>query len=357
MKLLEEVKTWAQELKDTKFLQCVAASLEVCPREWQQNQRIKLHVHLFFQGKSTICIYDDERSSSWFFKGSRPTFLNSGSLNDLYDVNRGNPSASKAVKQMRCRKQAPKAAMYYLCCPKKGSVGHWTSHQPWEDFVVPPSLITQLVALKKMTFEAARREFYNTATDVKKYLDNLKTMEKEESEKKLVALKAKAKEALFAGRKRRKRIVDVERWLAEGKKLKDRYSFLVLDGPSKMGKTAFCEALVGPDALFQVNCERAIEPDLREKHPVHHTGILFDEGTPQMVMNCKRLFQAAPSAYTLGQSASNCNAYQVWVHQNRMMITSNKWKEDLKKLAQEDQDWIQENSVYVAVTEKLYVED
>lgn len=36
-----------------------------------------------------------------------------------------------------------------------------------------------------------------------------------------------------------------------------------------------------PGALFYTNCDKASEPDLRNKHPVKHKGALFDEAAPQ----------------------------------------------------------------------------
>lgn len=76
------------------------------------------------------------------------------------------------------------------------------------------------------------------------------------------------------------RIEEVEKWLDSFRGESFRRELLVLDGPSQLGKTVFCEALV-PGAPFHTNCDKANKPDLRNKRPVKHKGALFDEAAPQ----------------------------------------------------------------------------
>ncbi len=65
-----------------------------------------------------------------------------------------------------------------------------------------------------------------------------------------------------------------------------------------------------------------------------------------MVMKQKVLFQGPPLWLKLGQSATNCHAYDTFTSGVKMIICSNTWSEELKELSEEDQDWLVENSFY-----------
>jgi hypothetical protein len=54
-----------------------------------------------------------------------------------------------------------------------------------------------------------------------------------------------------------------EVWLREQAIVRDRQRFLVLDGPSRTGKTQFAVQLRGPEHTLEVNCAACLrEPDL-----------------------------------------------------------------------------------------------
>ena len=85
-----------------------------------------------------------------------------------------------------------------------------------------------------------------------------------------------------------------------------------------------------------------------------HTVILFDEARATMVIRCKKLFQASSDLVQLATSATNMMSYVVWVHAVRMVIASNRWKQDLEALDQQDRAWIEANSIYVFVDTPLF---
>ena len=57
--------------------------------------------------------------------------------------------------------------------------------------------------------------------------------------------------------------------------------------------------------------------------------------------------QGPPCPVKLGQSSTNCHAYDVFVSGVMMIICSNTWAADVDNMRKEgDRDWIFENQVY-----------
>ena len=127
-----------------------------------------------------------------------------------------------------------------------------------------------------------------------------------------------------------------------------RYKFFVMEGRSRTGKSSWAFWLKNdPDKVFYVNCANCMEPDLRKFNWLKHKIILLDEASPQMVINQKLLMQCPPCLVKLGQSSTNCHAYDVFVSGIMMIICSNTWASDVENLRKKgDRDWIMENQVY-----------
>ena len=101
-----------------------------------------------------------------------------------------------------------------------------------------------------------------------------------------------------------------------------------------------------PTNVFYVNCAHCPEPDLRDFDPLVHKVILMDEASPVMVINQKLLMQCPPQYVKLGQSGTNCHAYDVLVTGVMMFICSNSWTSDVAKMGKiEDQQWLDDNSI------------
>ena len=149
----------------------------------------------------------------------------------------------------------------------------------------------------------------------------------------------------------------MQRWKAQYKKELFRYLFLVLEGPSRLGKTQFALSLVRePAAMHQVNCAAAQEPDLRKFMYGEHEGILFDEIEPAAVSRQRLLFQAGASAVQLGCSNTNIFSYTVFVHRTKLICCSNGWSAGLMKLSDDDRAWVEANAVHVKVDKALWKE-
>ena len=161
---------------------------------------------------------------------------------------------------------------------------------------------------------------------------------------------------LEAVKKPFKQIPLVQMWAAQYEVLRWRYKFLILEGPSCYGKTQLAKSLCrSPISFLEVDCSSCVEPLLKEYEPLVHEVILFDEANPEMVVRCKKLFQAGASWVTLGASNTNCHAYRCWLHRVRMVICSNTWSGLLDGMSPEDQEWLTSNSMHHQVTEQLWI--
>jgi hypothetical protein len=130
-----------------------------------------------------------------------------------------------------------------------------------------------------------------------------------------------------------------------------------LEGPSCVGKTQFSSSLSPSNKFLKVDCSGCVEPDLRRYDALLHDVILFDEATCELVLRCKKLFQASLSTVILASSGTNCHSYQVWVCRKQLIVCSNRWSLELAQLSNPDKKWLVANSVHVAVTSPLWIDD
>ena len=162
--------------------------------------------------------------------------------------------------------------------------------------------------------------------------------------------------AIAATRKPFRKIPAVEAWLKELSAPQDRRKFLVLDGPTRRGKTAFAFSLVEPGAALEVNCAGVEDPPLRAFSRIKHRLILFDEASTFMVLKNKRLFQAPNTPVIVGSSPTNALAYSVYLGDTLLVVSSNEWERELSAMPVTQRDWLVGNMVFVSVQEKLHLE-
>ena len=158
-------------------------------------------------------------------------------------------------------------------------------------------------------------------------------------------------------RKGFKKIPAVDAWVRELAAPRDRRKFLVLQGPSRLGKTAFAFSLVEAGAALEVNCAGVSDPPLRAFSRAKHRLILFDEASADMVLKNRRLFQAPNTPVVVGSSPTNSLAYELYLGDTLMVVASNNWEQELAALPESQRAWLQANMVFVSVKEKLYKED
>ena len=151
-----------------------------------------------------------------------------------------------------------------------------------------------------------------------------------------------------------KRIPKVNKWKQSYKKKRRRYKFLVLDGDSMFGKSAFATSLYGEAKTVLIDCSGGQEPDGRGYDFFTHQCIIFDEMPLRSVIKHKRLLQAPCKAVNLGSSTTQMYAYKMFVAGKAMIVTTNHFEEEFCKLSPTEKKWIVKNMVYYKVDTHLY---
>ena len=154
-----------------------------------------------------------------------------------------------------------------------------------------------------------------------------------------------------------KRYDVVDTWLQQYATDRHRYKFLVLQGPSQLGKTAFARSLCDPGLeTLEVNCASGDEPDLRAYRLRKHGLVLFDEIVPQQVVSQRKVFQCQSAKVQMGCSATNMYSYEVYVWRKKFVLASNNWEVGMTQLPAADQAWIRANRILLNVTEPMWKE-
>ena len=134
----------------------------------------------------------------------------------------------------------------------------------------------------------AREEWKNLC----RHLQNLDILCKERERLAVEKLIEQRAAEISKSRQGFKTLPVVDQWVRELSAPQDRRKFLMLQGPSRLGKTAYAFSLVGAGQALEVNCAGVSDPPLRAFSRVKHRLILFDEAGTDMVLRKRRLFQA-----------------------------------------------------------------
>ena len=273
-----------------------------------------------------------------------------------------------AVPAVACKqKKTPKdanfneltgnAAFFYLQVTKISSIVSGANYLPFKHYVVNTDWVVNMWQQGKVTAKTARAVIVQCKRNVPNLLANWERVQKERAAADLGDTVRAVKTHLAGAMMPCRTVPEVDAWEATFNEVKFRYDFLVLDGPSKMGKTLFCRSrsLGIEESLLEVDCAGADTPDLSSYEFGKHRMVLCDEGSAAMVLRYKKLFQASASFTRLCSSKTNCHAYDVWAHQVKFVITSNRWAKELREMAWEDSEWLWQNSVYVYVDRPLYM--
>ena len=300
-RLWDRVKDEAEQLKATTWANDVAVSLELCPETFIKG-KLRVHVHLALKRVDRLWYRSQEDLE---LLGSKPhiTLASGGS-----------------------RKRArftDWSAFYYVVCPKIGSILTHSSQRAFKDLLVNPEWVWHLLQQHKMELTVARDEIIRTSKNTKRHLENLDILEKELSARSL-RVEIKEKETQIAQVRSAFRVLpEVTSWLHVLTVVADRRKFLVLDGPSRMGKTAFTVSLVPAGRALEVNCANVEYPPLRGFRTSAHSLVLFDEGSMSMVLGNRRLNQSPNVPVAIGISPTNMCAYDVYLNNVALVVCTN----------------------------------
>ena len=337
-RLWDELREHGEECKRVAKADDVAICLELCPTTWMQQGVLKLHSHCFLKTSGEYLRLRDMRPCC--FQGIAPHA--SATIGGMTQA--GNRSASWSG--------------FFYCgagC-KIGQLWSASSRQAFTQYLVNPSWIMNMLQGKKITMTDAREQLVQ-CRNASRWLKELECVEQEEEKAAVMAAMAKAQELLSPCLLKFRNYKVVDDFVAQFQHAKQRYKFLVLAGPSRVGKTVYARSLapIGTECL-EVNCSSGKEPDIRAYRLSRHGVILFDEVEASQVVAQRKMFQACASVVQLGCSATNCHSYTVFLWQKRLVLASNKWHTSVAMLAKEDQAWIEANAMVLDVESPMWVE-
>ena len=332
--LFRRVKDHGMKLKMLVGADDVAMCLEVCPETWAEESILRLHIHMFF--KSAASYFRVQKCATFDFEGSAAVMSN--------DI-------TGAVS-----KQRQTWSGFFYCClaDKKGTVFSLATKAPFTKFLVSPSWIMSLVQSGKLETRVAR-ELLVKCVSASRWVKELEQYELELEKDAVKEAIEQAQILLTRQMKKQKFYEKVADFMSQFDVAQHRYKFLVLSGPSRVGKTAFARSLcdAGKETL-EINCASGMEPNLRAYRLRLHGLILFDEIVAEQVAQQRKLFQAQSAPVQLGCSATNCHSYDVFVWRTKLVLASNNWHSSLANLRPEDRDWINVNSIVLDVEEEMW---
>ena len=316
----------------------VAICLEVCPETLELQKIVRLHVHALVRSNSQQLAVQH----LWKFDlGEVPAHL-STSVTGAQQSNRGRSQWSG----------------FFYCClkDKKGTVLAAATKQPFTGFLVNPQWILSLVQAHKLDVAPAH-DLLVKCVNGSRHIKDLLAYDQEMEKLAVKQAVAEAEQLLKGTLKEQKKYPKVEAFLNQFKKPRHRYRFLVLAGPSRVGKTAFARSLCGPGMeTLEVNCGSGAEPDLKAYRFRRHEVVLFDEIEAERVAAQRKLFQAQATPVQLACSATNCYSYEVFVWRKKLVLASNNWHSSLSMLPAADRAWVEANSIVLDVHEPMWCE-
>ena len=249
------------------------------------------------------------------------------------------------------------AGYFYCSVPKFGQVHVECNKEAFRDYPVQGTWVMSLLQAEKISLDTARDLVHRVASGVSRLLVDLDILERQTENARVLREQRAVQASISASLRPWRSIAPVDEWISSFDTLQERYQFLVLDGPSRMGKTAFARSnCPAGRQVLEINCAAGGEPDFRPYKYGTHGLIICDEIQAQAVAAQRKLFQAGTACVQMGTSPTNIHVYLVFVHRVRIICCSNKWMESLARLTEDDQEWITKNSIYVYCDQPLWEE-
>jgi hypothetical protein len=130
---------------------------------------------------------------------------------------------------------------------KFGQVFSYGTKRPFKDFLVQGQWVLNLLQARKISLQCVRELVLQSCHNVQRHLKELDVLQREEEKERVAAARRLAECGLAVQRKRWRSIAAVQEWHEQYSREAFRYKFLVLDGPSKLGKTQFAKSFVDSD--------------------------------------------------------------------------------------------------------------
>ena len=250
------------------------------------------------------------------------------------------------------------AAFFYVAVQKKGYVNGYATHEAFRDYSVQVQWILNLYQAEKLTADHAKRLLINIPGRAQHAVAEVEFCEQARVRNSVADMRKEAERVLTAALRPFRTFPLIEEWRLQYSQVLHRYKFLILEGPSRTGKTQLARSLCPvSQRVFEVNCAADSEPPLQGFDPIQFGLILLDEIRPATVVRQRKLFQASLAEIQLGCSVTNVYMYKVCTYRTRMVCCSNDWTDHLRELDASSREWIAHNSFHVPVVEQCWMEE
>ena len=311
-----------------------------------------------------------------------------------WEINDVCPDVQNTNGRGRYATQAVERMHMYVQVSKLGHLFTDTNFPMYFSFRVEPKWLMQLWQERKLDTETVKDCFLECRRNCCGQFKFLEFYENAMTERKARRAQRVAQKALARTLKRFKTYPKITLFLEQHLdtnfgKLR-RFLFLVLEGPSSVGKTVLAKSFYGDEHTYYYNMQTAKEPDLRGFRYGYHKALLLDEISWQQVIRLKVLFQAGVDGVDLGASQCNQFAYWRYLYGVAIICCTNQWlppKEDEQadrrtrssashqipeESAEEevcfrgmhyepvppaDREWLETNSIYQEITAPTWYED
>ena len=308
-----------------------------------------------------------------------------------WEVNGVFPDVQPTQGRGRYAIQAIHRMHMYVQLKKIGHLYTDTNIPMYRDSTVQPKWLMELWQQRKLDMETLRASLLESRGKCINEFNFLDWWDSKMLDAKARAAQAEVQKKLQHQLKRFKTYPNITMWLKQywpinyGKSF--RFRFLVMEGPSSVGKTVLAKSFFSPDKTYYYNMQTAAEPDLRGFRVGHHRACVFDEITWQQVVKLKVLFQAGVDGADLG--ASQCNQYSYWrfLYGVAIICCTNEWlppkraersnrrghrashrldaedspeEEVLYKgpdVPDRDREWLETNSIYQEIKSPVWFEE
>ena len=335
LELWDRIMEHADKVRSSLGASDWAICMEVCPEVYALQGTLQVHFHMFLRSPNWMSL----RRAAWMH------------------LDGAGPNVARAVGGLAAsRAQGNWSGYFYCCVDKDGHLFHRANRRPFKDFLVNASWILNLVQARKLCVEKAKALVRQCVSGAYRTLQELRLQDDLLEAEALAEEKLAIQDHLHKQLSTWKTFSVVQTWQAQYASILQRYKFLILSGPSRMGKTVFARSLCDPSKqVLEVNCASGREPDLRAYRIRTHDLILFDEIEAPAVAAQRKLFQAPAAEVQLGCSATNCHSYTVWTHRRKFVLATNNWASSLKCVSAADREWIAANSLLLNVDAPMWL--
>ena len=120
-------------------------------------------------------------------------------------------------------------------------------------------------------------------------------------------------------------------------------------------ETVFVRSLFEIEAVLELNCAGLKHVCLQDFDALRRRCVLWDEGSPQLVADNRKVFQHPACWIDLGHSPTAQHVMRVWLNDACSIIATNKWEDALAQMIHGGAQWVLENSTGVNVDRPLWL--